>query len=125
MDRAPALGNAIEPPLHLRWERACVLGTGVSSQWTCKRGVSLWGTEGLSPRKWSAPALGNAIEPPLRLRWERAYVWEPARAANGRVNVASLRGELKGSSWELRFMDWVIKTVALHMGTARPAWPGS
>ena len=82
--------------------------------------------------------MGTAVEPPLCLRWEdgarlrwedgarlHAFNWEPARAADGRVNAASLRGELKGSSWEPRFMDRVIKTAALHMGTARPAWPGS
>ena len=53
------------------------------------------------------------------------FNWKPTRAANGWVNAASLHGELKGSSWEPRFMDRVIKTAALHMGTARPAWPGS
>jgi len=56
---------------------------------------------------------------------ERACVWELARAADGRVNAMSLRGEQKGSSWEPRFMDRVIKTAALHMGIMRPAWPGS
>ena len=74
------------------------------------------------------PALGTTIEPPLLLRWDDGarLHWEPARAANdGRVKAVSLRGELKGSSWETCFMDRVIKTAALHMGTARPAWPGS
>ena len=65
-------------------------------------GVSVGGTR--TPRKTEHACVGNRREQPMD-SW---------------VNVASLRGELKGRD---QSKDRVKQR--LFMGTARPAWPGS